>query len=139
MFFLSPSNSVCGLYYSFTPTFCIIIIVLYSTRYCYIIFVGTVEPQSYGNCSVNRTLKLNGYLVSTVEFLLTDTPRKGHCIKYLSTMDKTKSPNFIPHMNIMRLEPLKEDNLYTGDKPLEFILVPKCPLFRDSTVSSKFL
>ena len=29
---------------------------------------------------------------------------------------------------------LKEDNLYTGDKPLEFILVPKCPLFGDSTV-----
>ena len=52
------------------------------------------------------------------------TPRKGHCIKYLSTMDKTKSPNFT--INIMRLEPLKEDNLYTGDKPLEFILaIPK--------------
>ena len=34
----------------------------------------------------------------------------------------------------MRLEPLKEDILYTGNKPLEFILVPKCPLFRDSTV-----
>ena len=27
----------------------------------------------------------------------------------------------------MRLEPLKEDNLYTGENPLEFILVPKCP------------
>ena len=62
------------------------------------------------------------------------TPRKGHCIKYLSTMDKTKSPNYIPPINIMRLESLKEDNVYTGDKPLEFILVPKCPLFRDSTV-----
>ena len=34
----------------------------------------------------------------------------------------------------MRLESLKEDNFYTGDKPLEFILVPKCSLFRDSTV-----
>ena len=49
-------------------------------------------------------------------------------------MDKTKSPTFIPPINIMRLESLKEDNLYTGDKPLEFILVPKCPLFGDSTV-----
>ena len=29
---------------------------------------------------------------------------------------------------------LKEDNLYKGDKPLEFILVPKCPLFGDSIV-----
>ena len=27
------------------------------------------------------------------------------CIIYLSTMDKTKSPNFIPPINIMRLEP----------------------------------
>ena len=32
----------------------------------------------------------------TVESLLTDTPNKGHCIKYLSTMDKTKSPNINP-------------------------------------------
>ena len=39
--------------------------------------------------------------LSTVESVLTDTPRKGHCIKYLSTMDKTKSPNFIPPINIM--------------------------------------
>ena len=39
-----------------------------------------------------------------------------------------------PLINIMQLEYLKEDKLYTGDKPLEFILVPKCPLFRDSTV-----
>ena len=35
----------------------------------------------------------------------------------------------------MQLEPLKEDNLYTGDKPLEVILVPKCPLLRGFTVS----
>ena len=68
--------------------------------------------------------------MNTVESLLTDTPRKGHYIKYLSTMDKTKSPNFIPPINIMRLETLKED------KPLEFILVPKCPLFRDSTIDT---
>ena len=50
-------------------------------------------------------------------------------------MDKTKSLNFTPPpplINIMRLESLKEDNLYTADIPLEFILVPKCPLFRDS-------
>ena len=43
--------------------------------------------------------------------------------KDLSTMDKTKSPNFIPPINIMRLESLKEGNLYTGDKPLEFVLL----------------
>ena len=69
---------------------------------------------------------------STVESLLTDTPNKGHCIKYLSTMDKTKSPNFNPPSNL-----LTEDSLYTVDKPLEFILVPKCPLFGDSTVIGK--
>ena len=60
-----------------------------------------------------------------------DTPRKGHCIKYLSTMDKTKYPIFILPINIKRLQFLKEDNLYTVDKPLEFILVPKCPLYLD--------
>ena len=70
----------------------------------------------------------NIFLPITVESLLTDTPNKGHCIKYLSTMDKTKSPNF----NNWNL--LIEDSLYIVDKPLEFILVPKCPLFGDSTV-----
>ena len=44
-----------------------------------------------------------------------DTPNKGHCIKYLSTMDKTKSPNFIPPINIMRLESLNRgQSLYNG-------------------------
>ena len=69
-----------------------------------------------------------------MEPLKEDPPRKGHCIIYLSTMDKTKSPNFISPINIMRLEPLKDDNRYRGDKPLEFILVTKCPLLRRSTV-----
>ena len=45
-------------------------------------------------------------MTSTVESLLTDTPNKGHCIKYLSTMDKTKFPNFNPPINIMQLESL---------------------------------
>ena len=35
----------------------------------------------------------------------------------------------------MRLESLKKNNLYAGDKTLEFILVPKCPLFGDSAVT----
>ena len=71
---------------------------------------------------------------STVESLLTDIPNKGHCIKYLSTMDKTKSPKFNtpPHQYNWNL--LIEDSLYIVDKPLEFILVPKCPLFGGSTV-----
>ena len=47
----------------------------------------------------------------TVESLLMDTPNKGHCIKNLSTMDKTKSPNFNPPINIMQLE---SQSLYNG-------------------------
>ena len=43
----------------------------------------------------------------TVEPLKEDPPRKGHCIKYLSTMDETKSPNLSLPINIMRLEPLR--------------------------------
>ena len=51
----------------------------------------------------------------TVESLITDTPNKGHCIKYLSTMDTTKSPNFNPPINIMQLEYLKRgQSLYSG-------------------------
>ena len=51
----------------------------------------------------------------TVKSLLTDTPNKGHCIKYLSTMDKTKSPNFSPPINIMQLESLNSgQSLYSG-------------------------
>ena len=81
------------------------------------------------NQSFTRTSEV--YSNNAVEPLKEDTPRKGY---YHSTMDKTKSPNVIPPINIMRLESLKEDILYTGDKPLEFILVPKCQMFRDSTV-----
>ena len=52
---------------------------------------------------------------NTVESLLTDTPNKGHCIKYLSTMDKTKSPNFNLLINIMQLESLNRgQSLYSG-------------------------
>ena len=47
------------------------------------------------------------FQITTVEPLKEDPPRKGHCIKYLSTMDKTKSPNLSLPINIMRLEPLK--------------------------------
>ena len=68
----------------------------------------------------------------TVEFLLTDTPRK--LLNTSSQRTKLNPQILYPPINIMRLESLKEDNLYTGNKPLEFILVPKCPLFRDSTV-----
>ena len=71
---------------------------------------------------------------STVEPLKEDPPRKGHCIKYLSTKDKTKSPNLSLPINIMHWNLLKEDNLYKGDKSLEFILVPKCPFLGGSTV-----
>ena len=46
---------------------------------------------------------------------LTDTPNKGHCIKYLSTMDKPKSLNFYHPINIMQLESLNRgQSLYSG-------------------------
>ena len=58
---------------------------------------------------------VNIFSYTTVESLLTDTPNKGHCIKYLSTMDKTKSPNFNSPINIMQLESLKRgQSLYSG-------------------------
>ena len=57
-----------------------------------------------------QCLVVEDLLGTTVESLLTDTPNKGHCIKYLSTMDTTKSPNFNPPINIM--QSLK--SLYSG-------------------------
>ena len=55
------------------------------------------------------------YSVYTVESLIKDTPNKGHCIKYVSTMGTTKSTNFIPPINIMRLESLNRgQSLYNG-------------------------
>ena len=39
--------------------------------------------------------------ITTMEPLKEDPPRKGHCIKYLSTKDKTKSPNLSLPINIM--------------------------------------
>ena len=54
-------------------------------------------------------------LNDTVESLLMDTPNKGHCIKYLSIMDKTESPNFNLPINIMQLESLNRGHsLYSG-------------------------
>ena len=58
---------------------------------------------------------INYNFFNTVESLLTDTPNKGHCIKYLFTMDKIKSPNCNPPINIMQLESLNRgQSLYSG-------------------------
>ena len=98
--------------------------------YCVVYVHGKHNLGSCNNLMKLKEDNLGGR--NTVEYLLTDTPNKGHCIKYLSTMDK-ESPNFNPPINIMQF--LIDD--YTVDKPLEFILVPKCPLFVDSTVTHK--
>ena len=51
----------------------------------------------------------------TVESLLTDTPNKGHCIKYLSTMDKINPQILNLPINIMQLESLNRGHsLYCG-------------------------
>ena len=47
---------------------------------------------------------------------------------------KLNSQILFPTLNIMQLEPLKEDNLYIGENPLKFILVPKCTLLVGFTV-----
>ena len=74
-----------------------------ASKNCYVISLSNIFTH----------LKLCG---TTVESLLTDTLNKGHCIKYLSTMDKTKSPNFNPPpINIMQLESLNSgQSLYNG-------------------------
>ena len=62
-----------------------------------------------------QLIQMTFFIPITVGSLLTDTPNKGHCIKYLSTMDKTKSPNFNSPINIMQLESLNRgQSLYSG-------------------------
>ena len=56
-----------------------------------------------------QCLVVEDLLGTTVESLLTDTPNKGHCIKYLSTMDTTKSPNFNTPIIMQSLK-----SLYSG-------------------------
>ena len=67
-----------------------------------------VVERLCGN-STQRVLTLNAQILNkyTVEPLKEDPPRKGHCIKYLSTKDKNKYPNLSLPINIMWLEPLK--------------------------------
>ena len=72
---------------------------------------------------ISPLFKDDHIILSTVEPLKEDPPIMGQCIIYLSTLDKTKSPNFIPPINIMRLEPLKEDNFYTGENPLNHLVM----------------
>ena len=63
--------------------------------------MNIVRPQThndlYGIDFYRATLIfLYDKIRSTVEPLKGDPPIKGQCIVYLSTMDKTRSPNFIP-------------------------------------------
>ena len=70
-------------------------------------------------------------ILRTVEPPIVNSPKQGHSITNLSTKDMTYSPSIIPTIHF---EPPKEDNLSTKNKSAEFMLSPKCPLFRGSTV-----
>ena len=90
------------------------------------------------NMDMHRSIMQNNFFMymrltmrtsRTVEPLKEDPPIKGH----LNT-----SPQWT-ELNSQILSPprpwnLKEDNLYTGDKLLEF-MVPKCPFLRGFTVN----
>ena len=66
---------------------------------------------------------------NTVEPLLKDTPNKGHNTFDLSIKDKFCGP-----YRIMAIQFYPEDNLSITGKLCQKLLVPKCPLFRGSTV-----
>ena len=74
----------------------------------HLILISTAPGVQYPNNNNNNNI---------VELLTKDPPIREHCIKHLSTMDKSKYPKF------------DEDNLYTG-----FILAPKRPMFGGFTV-----
>ena len=66
--------------------------------------------------------------VYTVEPLLKDTPNKGH-----NTFDLSKKDWSLQDHGYTIL-PLKDDNLSITVNLCQKLLVPKCPLFRGSTV-----
>ena len=55
-----------------------------------------------------------------------DPPRKGHCMLDLFTRDAASGPKILYSLWLTYIENLLQN--------AEFILVPKCPLFRGSTV-----
>ena len=57
----------------------------------------------------------------------------------LNTSPQWTKPNPQIYPSLCDWNLLKEDNLYKGDKPLEFILVPKCPFLGGSTVCPFFM
>ena len=61
--------------------------------------------SEWARVSCKECCTIEAVLWTTVEPLKEDPPRKGHCIKYLSTKDKT--PNLSLPINIMQLEPLR--------------------------------
>ena len=61
----------------------------------------------------------------TVEPLLIDIPHKGHKTFDLSVKDKFCGNTILP---------LKEDNISITVKLCQKLLVPKCPLFRGSSI-----
>ena len=74
------------------------------------------------------------HISCTVEPPIEDPPNKGHC-KYLSIRDSVFSPKILnSYMNGSEYNLLIKDNLSIKDKCFDFVLVPKCPLFRGSTV-----
>ena len=86
-----------------------------------LILLYSYVPKPYNVDSIKLTITIH-ICMYTVESFLTDTPNKGHCIIYLSTMDKTKSLNFNPPINIMQLESLiKGQSLYSGQTTCIYI------------------
>ena len=73
-----------------------------------------------------------------VEPPIIDPPNKGHYVKYKgheSIRDSMFDPKILnSFMNDSKYNLLIKDNLSIKDK-CDFVLVPKCPLFRGSTVS----
>ena len=75
-------------------------------------------------------------VIATVEPLIKDPPRKGHCMLDLSIRDTVWGPKNYHSLYFLFIKNLREeDNLSIRDKTAEFILSPKCPLFGGSTVS----
>ena len=79
-----------------------------------------------------KPIKSNIYMQCTIEPLLKDTPNKGHNTFDLSIYKGQILQSLQDHG--ITILPLKEDNLSITVKLCQKLLVPKCPLFKGSTV-----
>ena len=91
------------------------------------IYVHTYLLRNYVEHLIFIPLLIHNY---TVEPPIKDPPKKGQCIKYLSTKDTSFVPKIHFPYKLYIGKPPKEDNLSTKDKTCRIYIGPKVSFVR---------